>query len=537
MPRSTLSERPTTPARNTASISPSNPAPSPLPKSSSPLRSPSLWLTIAAAAFIYSCLFLFPNIPIWTGADQAIFLEDAKRMLHGETLYRDFFQMTFPATQLYFFSLFKLFGVRAWIPNLTLLFLGSAITLLLYRISTRILPGRFAPLPSLLWLTLIFREKLDASHHWFSILCVLSALLVLLDRRTPRRLIAAGTLCGLAACFSQSYGCAALLAFSLFLYLERNLIPDSSHSLPKKLAALYAGFPLPLLLIVGPFVLQAGFARFFFCTFTFLFKYYHAFQIGNDWRAYMLNLPQFAHSHHIWKLGAYLLVHALVPLIYVLLLLRYARGTFRNDSALRPRLLLLSLLGLLMFLVIASTPTWSRLYYVSAPAIILFVWWLNTAGQLGRRALIALYAATILLLIGLPINMQFRTRYVMDLPAGRTALLDEQRFQRIQWAAAHTHPGDFFFGGFFPDFYFLLHLNNPANVPFITPDDYTRPQDVANTIAGLEAHHVQFVFWADDSDLPPIPATDHLAPLRSYLHQHYRLAHRFSDYAAWSRLD
>jgi len=539
VPSSTLSERPKAPA-HPAATSPSNPLSSPLtpfPKPFAFLRFPTFCLTIATGSFLFFNLFLFPNLPIWTGGDQAIFLEDAKRMLHGEALYRDFFQMTFPATQLYFLSLFKLFGPRTWIPNLTLAFLGLALTVLLYRLSEGILPHRFAALPSLLWLTLIFHEKFDATHHWFSILCVLSALLLLIDNQSPRRIFAAGTLCGLAACFSQSHGFAALLAFALFFYLQKNAVPVSSSSLTNKLASLLAGFSVPLVLIVGPFVQQAGWSRFAYCTFTFLFKYYHAFQVGNDWRGYMIELVPLARSPQVWKFGAFLLIHAIVPLVYILILLRYARGAFRNDPVLRSRLLLLSLLGLFLFLSVAATPTWSRLYYVSFPAIVLFVWWLNAAGKPGRRALTALYAATLLLLFGLPIATQLRSRSVLDLPGGRTAFLNTEHFARYRWVAEHTHPRDYFFGGFYPDFYFLLGLNNPASLPFVTPDDYTRPQDVADAISGLEIHHVQLVVWQSALDLPSIPATDHLAPLRAYLHLHFRLLQRFSDYEAWVRID
>jgi hypothetical protein len=540
VPRLTLAERSETPTRGTTSTSPLNPIAlhrSPLLAHSALLRSPALWLTIASSTFLFFSLFLFPNLPIWTGGDQAIFLEDAKRMLHGEALYRDFFQMTFPATQLYFLSLFKLFGLRTWIPNLTLAFLGLALTLLLYRLSERILSPRFAALPSLLWLTLIFHEKFDATHHWFSLLCVLLALLLLIDNQSPRRIFAAGTLCGFSACFSQSHGFAALLAFALFLYLEKNTLSVSSLSLMKNLAALLVGFSLPLALVLGPFVLQAGWSRFTYCTFTFVFKYYHAFQVGNDWRGYMIELVPLARSRQLWKFGAFLLIHAIVPLIYILILVRNARGTFLSDPALRPRLLLLSLLGLFLFLSVAATPTWSRLYYVSFPAIVLFVWWLNAAGKLGRHTLTALYAATLLLLIGLPIATQFRPLHILNLPGGRTAFLNTEHFARYRWVAEHTHPRDYFFGGFYPDFYFLLGLNNPATVPFVTPDDYTRPQDVAEAMAGLELHHVQLVTWQSALDMPPIPATDHLAPLRAYLHLHYRLLQRFSDYEAWARID
>ncbi|MFI5096469.1 MAG: hypothetical protein ACHQT6_00705 [Candidatus Acidiferrales bacterium] len=540
MPRLPVAERPETPERTTSSTSPVNPTAlsrSPFLDRSNLLRSPGLWLSIAAGAFGFFNLFLFPNLPIWTGGDQAIILEDAKRMLNGEALYGDFFQMTFPATQLYYLSLFKLFGPRTWIPNLTLGVLGVALALLIYLVSTRILPPRYAVLPALIWLTLIFHEKLDATHHWFAILAVLSALVVLLECRTPRRIFAAGTLCGLAACFTQSHGVAALLAFGLFLFLQEKTHQDSSQSFTRNCAFLLAGFSLPVVLIVGPFLLQAGWSRFVYCTFIFLFKYYHAFQVANDWHGYLISQVPLLHSGHVWRLGAFMLVHALVPLIYVLMLVRHSRSAFRNDSVLRSRLLLISLLGLFLFFGVASTPTWSRLYYISSPALVLFVWWVNGTGKVGQPVLTGLYAATFLLLIGFPIAKQVRSHHVLDLPGGRTAFLNAEQFERYRWVAEHTHPGNYFFGGFYPDFYFLLGLNNPAKVPFITPDDYTRPRDVADAMEGLEIHHVGLVIWQNALDLPPIPAADHLGPLRAYLHQHYRLVKNSSEYEAWARTE
>ncbi len=540
MPRLPVAERSKTPAPDPASTSrvkTIGPLGLPALDHSALLRSPGPWLSIGASAYLFFSLFVFPNLPIWTGGDQAIFLDDAKRMLSGETLYCDFFQMTFPATQLYYLSLFKLFGPRTWIPNLTLGLLGVALTFLIYRVAARILPPRHAPLPALLWLTLIFHEKFDAAHHWPSILAILSALLVLIDRRTPQRIFLAGTLCGLSACFTQSHGCAALLAFGLFLCLEENAHPDCSQSLTRNLAGLVAGFSLPVLLIVGPFLLQAGWSRFAYCTFYFLFKYYRAFQVGNDWRGYMISLVPLARSLQFWKLGAFLLVHAMIPLIYILILVRYFRGVFRNDSVMRPRVLLIALLGLFLFFSVASSPTWSRLYYISFPAILLFASWLNAEGRVGKRLLTGLYASTLLLIIGLPIATQARPHYFLDLPGGRTAFLNREQFERYRWVAEHTHPGDYFFGGFYPDFYFLLGLNNPAKVPFLTPDDYTRPQDVADAMEGLEIHHVRLVLWQTALDLPPVPATDHLAPLRTYIHQHYRLVRSFPEYAAWTRID
>ncbi len=496
-----------------------------------------LFAFFAAGAFLYLSLFIFPDLPIWRGGDQTIWLADAERMLRGEELYRDFFQMTFPATHLYYLGLFRLFGPRTWIPDLTLGLLGLGIAVLLYRVSGKILRPHHAPVPVLLFLTLIFHEKFDATHHWFSIIAVLAGLAVLIDKRTPGRIFSAGVLCGLSACFTQSHGFMAFLAFGFFLIIDRATRLDSWQSLAKRLGMFLAGFSLPVGFILGIYLPQVGWSRFFYCTFLFPIKYHHAFQIACDWRGYMVGLEPLVHSAEFWKLGAFLLVHALVPLIYIWILICCSRGFLRSDPAARARVLLISLLGLFLLFSVASSPTWSRLYYVSFPAILLFPWWLERTRKIGQRFLAGLYVATIALMIGLPLATQVGPHFILDLPVGRTVFLNKQLVERYQWIAARTRPGDYLFGGFYPDFYFLLGLKNPATVPYITPDDFTRPQNVADAVAGLEAHKVEIVLWAAFLDMPPIPATDHLHPLRAYLRQHYRILQRFPDHAVWIRTD
>jgi hypothetical protein len=178
------------------------------------IRTP--WLLAAAFVFLYFNLFIPPWTPIWTGVDQTIWLHDASRMLGGEVLYRDFFQLTFPATDALYYAAFQLFGARTWIPNAMLLFLGLGLVWLSYSISKKVIPGKAAIFPPLFFLTFVFREKLDATHYWFSTLAILGAVAVVCVKRSPRRLAIAGALCGLATCFTQSQGLAALLPSAVF---------------------------------------------------------------------------------------------------------------------------------------------------------------------------------------------------------------------------------------------------------------------------------------------------------------------------------
>ena len=65
-------------------------------------------LGLGAATFFYLHMFRFPAIPIWHDGGQAMYLEHAERMLHGEVLYRDLFQFNLPGTE----YLYEIYPIR-----------------------------------------------------------------------------------------------------------------------------------------------------------------------------------------------------------------------------------------------------------------------------------------------------------------------------------------------------------------------------------------------------------------------------------------
>ena len=73
---------------------------------------------------LYLDSFIPPSTPIYQGDTLPIYLLEAVKMLGGQVMYRDFFQFTLPGTQVFYLLLFKLFGVRAWIPSAMWIVLG-----------------------------------------------------------------------------------------------------------------------------------------------------------------------------------------------------------------------------------------------------------------------------------------------------------------------------------------------------------------------------------------------------------------------------
>ena len=497
---------------------------------------------LGMGAFLYLRTFIFPWTPIYQGDTAPIFLLDAARLLQGEVMYRDFFELTFPGAPVLYWGLFKIFGPRAWIPSAALTALGLGFAWLGIAVSRRFCKGTAVYLPSLLFLTLTYGTTLDANHHWFSTLAIVGAMAVLLEARSWARLVGAGALCGLATWFTQSRGVIALAGFSIFLVWEmrRKLVPW--RQLLKSHLWLGGGMLLAVLPVVY-FAWEAGAQRFIYCTFTFVRAYYPYYR-WNTWRGYMTEPPEFSGWVQVPALAMWLFVHLLVPLIFLLFLARY-----RREAQLRPaepweRLMLVALTGLFLFLGIAFSPVWERLCTVALPACVLLVWFVESSGKVRRALLTVLWLAGFAVALVMPIMTQLGVRGYLDARTGHiaftsTTFAEEDAQEKFKWVLEHTRPGESFFNGRDADLYFFLGLRNPAPVPFLSTSDYTRPEQVQQVIAGLEKYRVRLVMWWPELDLPEDaahPEGDHLSPLRAYLCRHYRVAKTFSDgVQVWKR--
>lgn len=490
------------------------------------------WVTITivslSALYIYLQVFILPGTPRLATGDQAIYLHHATRMLEGQMIYRDYDHFTFPGTDVLYVTLFRLFQVRAWIPQVMLIVVGSSMVWLILFISTRFLTGSMAYLPAALFVVLPFSSYLDATHHWFSLVPATAALAILLAERTCLRLLWAGVLIGIATFFTQSM---ALLAagFVLFIAWERRRDNQSWTSFLWKEGALLSGFLSIISACMAYFVWKVGFKTIFYYTVIFVVKDYPA-DWFNNWRVYLTGRPHL-HAWTTWfDLPAFVLIHLVVPYVYVLYFVVHSRQQDQPPD-LRRRLMLVNVTGVFLFLTVASAPAYSRLYVVSPPALVLLVWLLSTVSKRQRALLRAAWVSLLLLVIARPLITQLRWKAYLDLPIGRTAFLDPVPYQKCSWMLERTKPGEYFFGDHLLSF--TLRLRNSGRVPFLRPTDYTRPEEVADAIGGLEKFHVRFVSWYigldREKDAALHPEGNHLAPIREYLHEHYRLAETFAN--------
>jgi hypothetical protein len=498
------------------------------------------WITggalIASAIFLFLQTFTLPNVPRIANGDQGIYLTLAARMLDGQVMYRDFDHFTLPGTSVLYLVLFKLFGVRAWIAPAMLIIVGVSSAWLIIRLSENVMSGAIVFLPALLFLTLPFAGFLDATHHWYSILAGTAALLVVIKKRTDARVAWSGLLWGIATCFTQTAVVGAM-GTAIFLIWEHYRITQRVRLLLRKEGYFIGSLLATVLAFNAYFIWKVGLKQFLNATVVFTIKYYPADSF-NQWRVYMADPPSI-HVYSQWpNVAAFLLVHLVVPLVYILVFVRYWR-----ESGFRPeepwdRLLLLSLTGVCLFLGAIHSAGSTRMYTISVPALILLAWFLKAQFKTEQVLLQGLWAMTFVLAVARPVIAQTRWNEFLDLPTGRTAFSDVPvLYYKCKWVSERTHPGDYFLND--PQICFALRLRDPSRVPFLRPTDYTRPEEVRDAVQALARLHVRFVGWSVDWGTEIADsAGNHLAPLRVYLREHFHVAQRFSNGdEIWERND
>ena len=252
----------------------------------------------------------------------------------------------------------------------------------------------------------------------------------------------------------------------------------------------------------------------------------------NNWHVYGEGVREFG-----WSTIPSAFVYATVPLVYVISGVKLYRATWESYE-LRRKILLVTVTGLAIFLSVASSPSRKRLAADCAPALILVAWLVYRLGPIRARVggLLALIAAMVA--TGGVVRTQRRWSATLDLPVGKAAFTDKERYDEFSYAKARMCCGRYAFG--LPPLLFALNLRNPAPIDGFVPFDYTRPEQVIATVDALERYKVRFLMLNKGMFEWPkaTAASDHLAPIRDYLARKYRLTITFTNNdELWERIE
>lgn len=472
---------------------------------------------ILALVFLYPRFFLLPGTPFTATGDELLFFSRALRLLHGQVLYRDVFEIAGPGTEGIYALGFWVFGQHAWVIQAWHVVLGCAFCVVLTWLGEQILEGAAVFLPVIAFLVFDFSSAADATHHWYCTLAVLCAVGLLMRGRQPRRVALAGMLCGVAILFTQTQGGIAAVAVSLYLWLTERKVDAGAGSV-KRLLTFCTPCVLLLCVVFAYYVFRAGFHTVFYDLVIFPFTGLSG--SINSPRVYFHQLPEIHGVAGLLQATPFFVIVALVPYVYfVTLYVLWKRSVLGKKQG--QQMLLLCVSGIALFIAVCSGPTFFRLSTIAPPAILCGVWLLEQSRH-ARAIRPCLFCAALAFFVWLPMHRQLQWRRTLALPTGNVAFTDPGSYQLMRWLQVRTQPGDGFFNDVGVGFY--LELNNPTDAEFVNNDAFTSPQDVVRIIAAMQETPPRYIAM-----IPGIPETldDHAEPFRDYVHSHYCLANTF----------
>ncbi len=481
---------------------------------------------LIAACYLYFHLFVSGATPIFYEEDHLYFIQDAWRMYRGEALYRDFFEYTFPGTQVLYFALLKLFGTKFWVINAVILLQGMSISLICIAIGKYLFEKSWSVyLPAALFLFFGFRWfGIDGSHRMLSPIFFLLAILVLMLSQSRQRLVLAGIFCAFSSYFTQQRGFFVIGAIGIFLIIEALKNKTGFKKWFFDSATLSVAFLASLILLLLPFVISAGAGKFFDYTIVYIRNYVQepTANYGAYSRVFNVILEQ-----GMFISGVMLFYYALIPLVYFVCFIYLWRKKYESG------VLLIALVGACLALS-TFAPTPMRIFQICMPGLIIFVWLLHQFkfrnDWLAKGAVAALVLLSAVLTVRLQMNWE---KLYLETPTGRIAYLSPVTLERYKWLSENAEPGEYVFEVYQCAVNFPLQMPNPTELTFLLDNGYTPQWQVDLAVENLKQKNPRFIIWDGkfNKEISERKPGDHIAPLYDYLRERYILEKAFTPYS------
>jgi hypothetical protein len=487
------------------------------------------WMIAALASVAFAVCFLrsffFPHTPLVLWGDQLGFATKGSRVLLGELPYRDFFEFVTPGTELVYGALFRCFGVSLSVLNLVMATLAALAAWWMTWCGRRLMRGAFVILPALLFIGFVLYGSMDATHHWFSTLAVMGAVAALFDRISLNRIALAGAMCGVAASFTQTKGAAVLVALVMYLIWRSLRERTGAGQYWWQCLLLSVAAFLVFAAINGPLLLAAGVGPWIQDVFVFPARYFSSVS-SNQWGGFW---EEFLLRRGVLQWICFPFMYLAVPVAYLgSLLTIWRRSKVERDEP-WDQLMLLTVVGVAMFVVMIPALSIRRISCVSPPAMILLAWLLSRGGKKSTVAAAALGAVSLSIALAQITAIQLRRPLTLELPIGRAGVPEAANYEVYRWMADHTRPGQWYFG--MPPLTLPLGLRNPTPIEAPAPGEFSRPEQIAAVVEGLERTKTSLLVLLPVMYVPHMlgDKADHLQPFHDYLYLHYRKTKTFSN--------
>lgn len=441
-------------------------------------------------------------------ADESVHLYEAKRLLEGEVLYRDFFNFITPGWFYLMAALFWLFGTSIDTARLSMA-VAHGLTMVLIYLSCRRLglrPALSWP-PALAYLVICQSAFPLVSQHWISTLLCAALLFVCAGRTHARSswVWAAALVLGLLISVQQQRGAFMAVAVVVWLFADARLrrshadVPPAQQTLAQA-ARLTGGTTLVVGVGLAVAAFKSGFASVWYALVTFpLVNYRNAMScpwgdvnLLSGWYA------QFTFAHVLKYLPA-VLVPSAARLAWLWLR--------RRDLVTAQRLLLLLIFSAASALSIAYFPDFIKISFI---AFVFFVaaaenleWLARSVPAPARvtQSLVWIAGAALLVAGGRHLydnRLLLRRAYPVshDTAFGRIdyASADEAHLRdQLDTLLAATPSRELYGYPILADLYLTVPAHNPTPYGFFFAAGYHSPEQVQQVIDILAARKLPYI--------------------------------------------
>lgn len=485
------------------------------------------WIALAvfAAGVLYLAALPRPLNP----ADEAVHLYAAKRILGGDVMYRDVFEIITPGYMYAMAALFWIFGTDITTARVAMAILHGATMVLIGFTALRVQVR-----PALAWAVAVSYLALCqsawpiASQHWVSTLLYIAILFVLAaDARTSRRLVLAGALLGCLIGVQQQRGVILTVGVALWVVIDAWLARDPADVAARGWGAIGARVSALLIgvaAVVGPLLLimiaTAGIAPVWRALVIHPIVNYGG-RTNAPWGYVGLLTLEYART-------TFVPVLVWLPAVLGLTLVRWLAGLVRGQAtpALH-RLGLLVVIGASSILSIAYFPDFIHIAFI-APVILIAAaengeWLLRLLPHpiaIGRAAGVVI-AAALTLVCGqkLRSNLGFlRQTYplVHETAFGRVAMQtarEVELYDQIDTLLDGTPARELYSYPVVAHWYLLANATNPTRYGFFLAS-YNGPEQTQEVLDVLAAKRLPYIV-----SLPPAVIKDD--PIMAYIAREY----------------